>query len=221
MCTITWYTTLNMHHRRTAFYVFVRTETLWSCMLAIGILSHGVFRINENSPNLTYYSVFQSSEWYSRICRSRWSSERNYCSFEGKVSPPSSYSRSGIVFFCWNKTEIRSASMANILADAQVLLVPFICPGVEAPRKYSQSTLYPSWRSKPFFSTAGARIHSGFLLSWEVLWLLHRQTTDLLHILVFTDGTLSLSKYFLLSGNKWLPIPIILSSLQVIPLEDR
>jgi len=39
-----------------------------------------------------------------------------------------------------------SVSIANILADAQVVLVPFVCPGVKLP--------------------PGARIHSGFFLSW-------------------------------------------------------
>ena len=39
-------------------------------------------------------------------------------------------------------TEIlKSVSLANILADSQVLLVPFIAPGVKLPRKYSFSAI--------------------------------------------------------------------------------
>lgn len=61
-------------------------------------------------------------------------------------------------------TEIlTSASLANILVDSQVLLVPFIAPGVKLPRKYSFSAI-----NLPIISveeTAGVRVHSGFLLS--------------------------------------------------------
>lgn len=39
-------------------------------------------------------------------------------------------------------TEIlKSLSLVNILTDSQVLLVPFIAPGVKLPRKYSFSII--------------------------------------------------------------------------------
>ena len=39
-------------------------------------------------------------------------------------------------------TEIlKSASVVNILTDSQVLLVPFVAPGVKLPRKYTFSAI--------------------------------------------------------------------------------
>lgn len=36
---------------------------------------------------------------------------------------------------------LKSASIANILVDSQVLLVPFVAPGVKLPCKYSFSAI--------------------------------------------------------------------------------
>jgi len=44
-----------------------------------------------------------------------------------------------------------SASIADILMDSQLVLVPFLCPGVKMP--------------------PGARVHSGFLIAWDSIAL--------------------------------------------------
>ena len=36
---------------------------------------------------------------------------------------------------------LKSASVVNILTDSQVLLVPFVAPGVKLPRKYTFSVI--------------------------------------------------------------------------------
>ena len=125
---MTWYTILNMHHRRIASCVFGQTGTLLSCRFIRSVL----FATYEDSSD-SWTLVLQSYDWYPRICCSRWSSEGNYCSLERKVSPQQKN-----LEINWPKYW-KSASLANIITDSQVVLVPFVAPGVKLPRKFSFS----------------------------------------------------------------------------------
>ena len=54
------------------------------------------------------------------------------------------------------------ASVADVLMDASIVLVPFISPGVKMPRKYrpvGRRTFHS------FIYAAGSLVHSGFLLA--------------------------------------------------------
>ena len=127
---------------------------------------------------------------------------------------PFSYS---IYVYNLKLTEIWSGSIANALTDVQVLLVPFICPGVKLPCKYLfLSSIHPSWTLEIFYSWS---VHTQRLPRFVRGYydLLHRQQQTY----CFTDGTLSLSKCFLLSGNKFHAIQIILLSKGSLELNCR
>ena len=83
-------------------------------------------------------------------------------------------------------TEIlKSASLVNILTDSQMLLVPFIAPGVKLPRKYSYfrhpSINYLSLKSIFFFlQSKYAYIVVSFFRERATMTLCSDNKTDLL-----------------------------------------
>lgn len=74
-------------------------------------------------------SDFQPPHGHTMPHRTRWSSERGSYRLKGKVSPLSFNFNWWFNLYSW----FHSASVTDIVMDAQIALVPFISPGVKLP----------------------------------------------------------------------------------------